>query len=205
MKYGISHLRYTSMVRTIVYLPVVIPSVAAAALFSKIYEITPQYGLLNSLLTLVGLDSMVEPWLGLSRTALWAVCFAEMWKGIGYYAIIFYAGLLNVPQELEEAARIDGAGLYQIIKDVVMPIIRPVNIMCVVLTIMNALRVYDMPRVLTKGGPGYATTTLSIYMYKIAFKQWEYGYGSTIAIVALLLTLIFTQLVILLDNRRKEW
>lgn len=201
LRYGITS-RYVNAARTIVYLPVVIPGVAAAALFSKIYEITPQYGLLNSVLAAIGLESLVKPWLGLSSTALWAVCIAEMWKGIGYYAIIFYAGLLNVPQELEEAARIDGAGSWQVIKSVVMPIMRPVNIMCAVLAIMHALRVYDMPRILTKGGPGYSTTALSLYMYKIAFKQWEYGYGSTIAIVALALTLIFTQLVMRLDKRK---
>ena len=200
LKYSIKR-RYANTARTIVYLPVVIPGVAAAALFSKIYEVSPQYGLLNSLLQMVGLESMVKPWTGLSYTAMWAVCIAEMWKGIGYYAIIFYAGLINVPVELEEAAKIDGAGMGQIVRHVVMPIMRPVNIMCAVLAIMHSLRVYDMPRILTKGGPGYATTTLSIYMYKVAFKQWEYGYGSTIAIVTLLMTLLFTQLVMLMDRK----
>lgn len=202
LKYGVSRKR-ANLARTIVYLPVVIPGVAAAALFSKIYEITPQYGLINSILASVGLESMVKPWIGLSSTALWAVCFAEMWKGIGYYAIIFYAGLLNVPTELEEAARIDGASVPQIVRHIVLPIMRPVNIMCAVLAIMHSLRVYDMPRILTKGGPGYATTTLSIYMYKVSFKQWEYGYGSTIAIVALLLTLILTQMVSILDRKER--
>lgn len=202
LKYGMKA-RFARFSRTIVYLPVVMPGAAAAALFTKVFEISPQYGLLNSLLSAVGLESMVQAWLGSSQTALGAVCFADIWKGAGYYAIIFYAGLINVPQELDEVARIDGANRFQIIKNVVMPIMRPVNIMCTVLAVMNCLKVYDMPRILTQGGPGYATTTLSLYMHKISFKMWEYGYGSTIAVVALVLTLALTQLIMCLD-RGKE-
>ena len=200
LRYGTTK-RFVNTARTIVYLPVVIPGVAAAALWAKIYEISPQYGLLNSILAAIGLESKVMPWIGHSSTAMWAVCAAELWKGIGYYAIIFYAGLIDVPSELEEAARIDGANALQVIRHIVIPIIRPVIIMCIVLAIMHSLRVYDMPKILTKGGPGYATTTLSIYMYKVAFKQWKYGYGSTVAIVALLLTLVFTSIVNLFDKK----
>ena len=86
-------------------------------------------------------------------------------------------------------------------RHIVFPLMRPVLIMCIVLAIMNSLRVYDMPRILTNGGPGYATTTLSIYMYKVAFKQWKYGYGSTIAVVTLLLTVVLTSIVKKLDRK----
>lgn len=200
LRYGLKH-KYSNAARTIVYLPVVIPGVAAAALWAKIFEISPQYGLLNSLLSAVGLESLVKPWIGTSATAMWAVCAAEIWKGIGYYAIIFYAGLLDIPKDLEEAASIDGASKWQVIRHIVFPLMRPVMIMCVVLAITNSLRVYDMPQVLTKGGPGYATTVLSMYMYKVAFKQWKYGYGSTIAVVTLLLTFVFTSIVKIWDRK----
>ena len=79
--------------------------------------------------------------------------------------------------------------------------LKPVTIMCAVLTLNNALKVYDMPRVLTKnGGPGHATEVLSLYMYRTAFRSWEYGYGSTLAVVILILTLVFTQVVSRLDR-----
>lgn len=201
LRYGIRHNKYANAARTIVYLPVVIPGVAAAALWAKIFEISPQYGLLNSLLKAIGLEKLVLPWIGTSATAMWAVCIAEIWKGIGYYAIIFYAGLIDVPKDLEDAASIDGASKLQVIRHIVFPLMRPVTIMCIVLAIMNSLRVYDMPRILTNGGPGYATTTLSIYMYKVAFKQWKYGYGSTIAVAALFITILFTSIVKRLDRK----
>ncbi|WP_077533321.1 carbohydrate ABC transporter permease [Massiliimalia massiliensis] len=199
LQYGLNH--FSNAARTIIYLPVVIPGVAAAALFSKVLEVTPTYGLLNSLLDVMGLDSLIRGWTGDSATAMWMVCLVDLWKGIGYYTIIFYAGLINVPPEVEEAARIDGAGKLTTIWKIVLPLLKPVTIMCVVLAIMNSLKVYDMPLVLTDGGPGRVTTVLSIYMYKIAFTKWQYGYGSTIAIVMLVLTIVLTQVVMRLDRK----
>ena len=199
LRYGLQH--FANFSRTVVYLPAVLPGVAAAALFSKVLEVSPTYGLVNSLLDLVGLDSLIRGWTGDSATAMWMVCLVDLWKGIGYYAIIFYAGLINVPTDIEEAARIDGAGRLTVIWRIVLPLLKPVTIMCVVLAIMNSLKVYDMPLVLTDGGPGRATTVLSIYMYKTAFTNWQYGYGSTIAVVMLALTLVLTQIVMRLDRK----
>lgn len=188
--------------RTIIYMPVVIPSVAVAGMFAKIFALSPNYGLLNSLLDLLGLDRFIQAWSGQSSTALMTVCVADLWRGFGYYTILFYAGWLNVPRDLEEAARIDGCGTISTIRHIVMPTMRPVTIMCVVLAVMHALRVYDMPAVLTGGGPGRATETLSIYMYKVAFSNWKYGYGSTLAIVMLMMSLGLTQLISLMDRER---
>lgn len=199
LRYGLT--RFSNFARTVVYLPVVLPGVAAAALFSKVLEVSPTYGLVNSLLDLAGLDSLIRGWTGDSATAMWMVCLVDLWKGIGYYAIIFYAGLINVPVDIEEAARIDGAGKLTVIWRIVLPLLKPVTIMCIVLAIMNSLKVYDMPLVLTDGGPGRSTTVLSIYMYKTAFTNWQYGYGSTIAVVMLVLTLVLTQIVMRLDRK----
>ncbi|MBC8532578.1 carbohydrate ABC transporter permease [Yeguia hominis] len=199
LKYGLK--RFVNTTRTVIYLPCIIPGVGVAALFSKMLEVQPNYGLINSLLSAVGLESMVKAWTGSSATALGTVIAADMWRGIGYYTIIFFAGLINIPNELDEAARIDGANMFQTIRKIVLPMLKPVTIMCAVLTLNNALKVYDMPRVLTKnGGPGHATEVLSLYMYRTAFRSWEYGYGSTLAVVILILTLVFTQVVSRLDR-----
>ncbi len=202
LQYGMK--RFSNLSRTIAYLPVVIPGVAAAALFSKVLEVTPTYGLVNSLLDALGLEQFIRGWTGDSATAMWMVCLVDLWKGIGYYTVIFYAGLVNVPTELEEAARIDGAGRLTVIWKIVLPLLKPVTVMCVVLAIMNSLKVYDMPVVLTDGGPGRTTTVLSIYMYKTAFTKWQYGYGSTIAVVLLLLILVLTQAVMHFERKNEK-
>jgi len=193
--------RFSNMARTILYMPVVIPAVGVAAMFQKIYEIKPTYGLVNSILAAVGYEHLARAWAGLSSTALGAVIIADMWRAIGYYMVLFYAGLMNVPKELQEAAKIDGANTFQAIRHVVMPIMRPVTIMTFVLCLNNTFKVYDMPTVLTAGGPGRATYMLSLYMYQMAFSEWNYGYASVIAVVMTIAILIVTQIITTIDDK----
>ena len=196
--------KYTHVARTILYMPVVIPAVGVAAMFSKIYEIQPNYGLVNSVLVAVGLEQLCKAWAGATSTALAAVCIADIWRSLGYYMVIFYAGLVNVPKELLEAARIDGANTVQTIRRVVMPIMRPVTVMAIVLCLNNTFKVYDMPTVLTGGGPGRATYMLSLNMYNMAFSQWRYGYASVIAVVMMVVTLVVTQLITYIDAKTES-
>lgn len=200
LAYGIRSKRGVDIARTVIYVPVILPGVAVAIMWRKILEITPNYGLLNSLLKMIGMEEHVQAWVGQSSTAIWFVALAALWAGYGYYTILFYAGWLNVPKELEEAALIDGCNTLQSIRYVALPIMKPVTVMCIVLSVMYSLRVYDLPAVMTNGGPGRSTQVLSFYMYKVAFENWKYGYGSTLAVVILLLSMICTQTLSLLDR-----
>ena len=200
LAYGIRSKRGVDIARTVIYVPVILPGVAVAIMWRKILEITPNYGLLNSLLKMIGMEDHVQAWVGQSYTAIWFVALAALWAGYGYYTILFYAGWLNVPKELEEAALIDGCNTLQSIRYVALPIMKPVTVMCIVLSVMYSLRVYDLPAVMTNGGPGRSTQVLSFYMYKVAFENWKYGYGSTLAVVILLLSMICTQTLSLLDR-----
>ena len=200
LAYGIRSKRGVDIARTVIYVPVILPGVAVAIMWRKILEITPNYGLLNSLLKMIGMEDHVQAWVGQSSTAIWFVALAALWAGYGYYTILFYAGWLNVPKELEEAALIDGCNTLQSIRYVALPIMKPVTVMCIVLSVMYSLRVYDLPAVMTNGGPGRSTQVLSFYMYKVAFENWKYGYGSTLAVVILLLSMICTQTLSLLDR-----
>ena len=202
LKYGIR--KGVNFCRTILYMPVIIPSVAVSAMFVKIYEVTPNYGLLNSLLSVVGLEEVVRSWIGDPATAFGSFCFVELWRAVGYYMVLFFAGLVSVPADTEEAARIDGANSIQMVWRVVLPQIKPVTFMCVVLAIRNFFMVYDIPSVMTKGGPGQITQVMSLYMYKIAFKSFKYGYGSTLAVTMLIFIIILTQVVIIIEKRGEK-
>ena len=108
--------RAKTLVRTLVFFPVVLPTVAVGQLFAKIYEIQPNHGLLNSFLDSIGLSKFVQPWIGQSSTALWCLCIMDIWVAMGFYSVIFYGALLDIPEDIIEAARIDGAGSFSLFR-----------------------------------------------------------------------------------------
>ncbi len=183
------------LVRTTVFFPVVLPTVAVAQLFVKIYEVAPQYGLINSILHLLNMDAYISAWHAETSTALISVCIPEIWRAIGFYAVIFYTALTSVSEELIEAAKIDGASGFALVRKIILPLIKPIIITATVFSLNGTLKVFELPYALTGGGPGSATQMVAMYMYKTAFTFSQYGYGSAIAIFLLLECLIITALV----------
>ncbi|MFV0528710.1 MAG: carbohydrate ABC transporter permease [Lachnospiraceae bacterium] len=182
--------RCKSLVRTIVFFPVVLPVVAVAQLFTKIYEVQPHYGLLNSILSSLGLDQLVQAWLGQQGTALGALSVMDIWTSIGFYAIIFYGALLDVSNDVVEAARIDGAKSFQLFRYILLPLIRPIMIVCLVFSFTGTVKMFESALALTGGGPSGATKSLSLYMYDVAFTYSKVGYASVVALVIFLLCVI---------------
>jgi ABC-type sugar transport systems, permease components len=180
--------KHKSLVRTVVFFPVVLPIIAVGQLFSKIYEITPQYGLLNSLLNLIGLKGLIQPWIGQANTAMGGLCVMDTWTSIGFYAVIFYAALVNISSDLIEAAEIDGARPVRLAWNIIMPLLKPITCTCLVFSLTGTLKVYESIIALTGGGPGQATESLSVFMYKTAFTYNDYGYASTVAVLMLVLS-----------------
>jgi raffinose/stachyose/melibiose transport system permease protein len=170
----------------------VLPTVAVAQLFVKVYEIVPQYGLLNSILDLIGLGKFVQPWLGQPSTALLALCAQDIWRAIGFYAIIFYAGLISISPEIIDAARIDGASTSVMIRRIMLPLLTPVIATGLVYCLTGTLKAFETIYALTGGGPGYETMVTTIYMFKSAFTYSDYGYGSAIAVFILAECLVIT-------------
>lgn len=179
-----------SLVRTIVFFPVVLPVVAVAQLFTKIYEVQPHYGLLNSILANIGLENLVQPWLGQESTAFGSLCAMDIWTSIGFYAIIFYGALLDISSDIVEAARIDGAKAFQMLRYIILPLIRPIMVVCLVFSFTGTVKMFDSALALTNGGPSGATKSLSLYMYSVAFTYSKVGYASVIAIFVFLLCVI---------------
>lgn len=179
-----------TLVRTLVFFPVVLPTVAVGQLFAKIYEIQPHYGLLNSFLSHIGLDKLVQPWIGQASTALWALCIMDIWVAMGFYSVIFYGALLDIPDDVLEAASIDGAGSFALFKSILLPLLRPIIITSLVFSFSGTVKMFESSLALTKGGPGGATRSLSMYMYDVSFTYNKIGYGSVVAIIIFLICIV---------------
>jgi len=185
----------SGLIRTLVFFPVVLPTVAVAQLFSKIFEITPQYGLVNSLLHVAHLDAWIQPWLGQGGSAFWVIAIMDIWRSMGFYGVLLFAGLVDIPSDILEGARVDGASGLRLVRYIVLPLLTPILFSSFIFSINGTLKVFDSVLALTNGGPGQATTPLTLYMYTTAFSNGQYGYGSTVATSLAILSLFVTLLV----------
>lgn len=174
--------KFKSFIRTLVFFPVVLPTVAVGQLFAKIYEIQPNYGLLNSILANIGLEQFVQPWIGQASTALYCLSAMDIWVAMGFYSVIYYGALLDIPGDVIEAARIDGCNGWNLFKRILFPLLRPITITCLIFSFTGTVKMFESALALTNGGPGNATKSLSMYMYNVAFTYSKMGYGSVIAI-----------------------
>lgn len=194
--YGLSLLyvfalrRASGIVRTLVFFPVVLPTVAVALLFQQMFAVAPQNGLVNEFLNLFGVASI--DWFGSADTAFLVLVIMDIWRSMGFYAVLLYAGLVDIPEDIMESARLDGAKGWQLVKNIVLPLSLPVLLSAVIFSINGTLKVFDSVLALTNGGPGSTTTPLTLYMFQTSFSYGEYGYGSSIALLLTMLSLVVT-------------
>lgn len=170
-----------NLVKTLYYVPCIVTTVAIAQLFRSIYSTQPE-GLLNQMLSAVGLGGLATSWLTNLNTVLGAVSIPEGWRFIGMYMVIFYAALVSLDESVYEAAKIDGATELQILFKIKIPMIKDILLLTFTMCLTGALRGFDIPYLLTNGGPGNASELMSTYMYKQAFTNNQYGYGSALAV-----------------------
>jgi multiple sugar transport system permease protein len=181
--------RFKPLFRTIYFAPVVTTIVAVAVVFRFLYH--ARVGLLNRILDLAGIAPI--DWLGDPRWAMPALILFAVWKNFGYAAVIFVAGLQNVPEELYEAARIDGAGPVRQFRHVTLPELGPTFVFVGVITAIGFLQAFAEPYVLTpEGGPLNATLTIVMLMYREGFRWWNMGYAAAVAFVLFALVLLGT-------------
>ncbi|WP_237690951.1 carbohydrate ABC transporter permease [Paenibacillus caui] len=166
--------------RTAYYIPVVTSMVAVALIWSWLLG---NNGVVNYLLMKGGLISEQVSWLSDSRTALYVLMFITMWKGLGYYMMLYLAGLQGIPSDLYEAAKVDGAGSLRLIWSITIPLLRPHILFCSLISLMGAIRVFDEVYILTKGGPGTATLTSSLYIFQKGLEQFNFGYASALGLI----------------------
>lgn len=183
----------SAIIRTLVFFPVVVPTVAIALLYQKLFQSAPKDGLVNELLVNVGLGSV--DWLGAGTTAFIVVVIMDVWRSMGFYGVLLYTGLLDIPEDIIESARIDGARGFSLFKSIILPMSLPILYSSIIFSINGTIKVFDSVFALTGGGPGNETTPLTLYMYRTAFAFSDYGYGSTIALVLSIMCLIVTALI----------
>jgi raffinose/stachyose/melibiose transport system permease protein len=181
--------RFSTFLRTVYFLPVLISMSVIGILFEYIYN--PEIGLLNAFLKLIGLESFATGWLGNHETAMYAVIAVSQWQNIGWAAMLYILALQKIPQELYEAATIDGANRIQRFLHVTVPQSKEMIFVMSVYTITGSFLVFSEVFVLTVGGPANATQVFSTYLYQKAFHDSELGYASAIANVMLMITLAF--------------
>lgn len=172
---------HSTLVKTLYYVPCIITTVAITQMFRSIYAIEPM-GLLNSMLQHLGLAGAVKPWLANVHTVLAAVSVPEGWRFTGMYMVIFYAALVSLDPSVYEAAKIDGASEMQILFKIKIPLIKDIFLLTLTMCLTGTLRGFDIPFLLTNGGPGNKSELMSTYMYKKAFSSNQYGYGSALAV-----------------------
>lgn len=176
--------------RTAFFFPAVISAAAVGVMWRMIYN--PRVGVLNDLLARLGLEVLQRNWMGDASTVLWAVLVPVVWQYAGLYMMIYFAGLQGVPTSLYEASNIDGATGFQKLLHIKLPLLREVTLICLVLASTGLLRTFDHIWVITQGGPNYASSVLSIYMWKEAFEVFRAGRAMAVAVLMFLISIGMT-------------
>ncbi|NMB01899.1 MAG: sugar ABC transporter permease [Firmicutes bacterium] len=187
--------RFIRLLKTVYFLPYLMSSVAIGMLWRYIYE--PNFGLLNMLLEKIGKYHWIQDWLGDPKVVLYSVINAVNWQFIPFYMILFMAALVGIPEELYEAAKIDGASGWSAFWRITLPLLWPTVANAAILSLTGSLKYFDLIHVLSGGGPNHASELLATYMYKRSFHHFRMGYGSTVAValftIGFMLSMIFIQ------------
>lgn len=194
-------LRGRNFVRSVTFAPVILSGAAVGLVWAYIFD--PNYGLLRTVLSFVGIPS--PTWLTSTTYAMPAIIIVYLWKNVGYSAIVYLAGLQNIPKDLYEAARVDGASSWQSFRHITLPQLSPVTFFLVVTTIISSFQAFDIIAVMTEGGPVNATTTLIWYLYEEGFQAFRAGRAAAAGMVLFVLMLIVTLIQVVFVQRRVHY
>ncbi|MGW2091478.1 carbohydrate ABC transporter permease [Promicromonospora sukumoe] len=183
--------------RTVFYLPL-LASTAAVSIFMT-YMFNERFGVVNYYLTLLGGSGV--PWLTSDAGAVVTIVFVAVWQSVGFTFVLFVAALAGLPRDVMEAAEIDGAGPVRSLLRIKLPLISPTVFFACVIGLINAMQLFDQAFIMTKGGPGTATTTITMVIYQTAFQNLQFGYGSAISMVLFAALIALTGLQFTLSRR----
>jgi len=181
-----------SLFRTIFFLPYVLSEVNTAIMWMLLYNADPERGFLNAVMLRLGLSSVA--WLADMKIVLFAVFVTLTWKYFGFHMLLYLTGLQNIPKEIEESARMDGANPLQNFFFITLPLLGSTIKTSVYMSVLGSIQQFILIWVMTKGGPVNASETMATYMYRFGFVRYQLGYGSAVAIIMFLLCMIFSLL-----------
>lgn len=196
-----SSVRTRNALRTAFFTPAVMSALVVGYTWTFIYN--PLFGVLNTLLTNIGLEFLALDWLGDPKLALGSVITITIWQFTGYSMVIFLTGLQGIPTELFEASSIDGTNGWQKFYHITFPLIAPAVTINVLLSMIGTMKAFDLIYVTTQGGPGYATETIATVLYSEAFQTNRMGYGTAIAVVLFLIILVLSLIQLTILRRRE--
>ncbi|MFZ5752872.1 MAG: carbohydrate ABC transporter permease [Bacillota bacterium] len=178
--------------RALFFLPTIIASISVAFIWIFVYD--PSIGSLNTFLTKLKLDFLIQSWLGDKNIAIYSIAVVQCWAHIGQVMVIFIAGLQSIPKSLYEVARIEGATPWQTFRHVTWPLLAPSATIVVAYTTLQSFKAFDLILAMTDGGPSYATEILSLFLYHQAFNHYKFGYASATAVIFMLIVASITLL-----------
>jgi ABC-type sugar transport systems, permease components len=190
-----------TLFRSVFYVPVLLSGIVSGYVWVALLNYT--FGVVNQILGAIGLKFLAVDWLGNPKYTLMTVIAVMVWKGAGYYMIIYLAGITNIPKELLEASSIDGASGWTQLRKIILPLLAGTFTINLTLSMINGLKVFDSIVAMTSGGPGFATETFTYQIYAVAFAEGRQGYGTALAIVLFAVTLVFAGLQNILLRRRE--
>ncbi len=199
--YFVRRQKVARIVKTAFVLPMLVPSIVTILIWKFLYN--PNFGF-NSLLKLVGLGSMTHNWLNEEGLSIWAIIMMGFPFVSGLYFLLFHTGINNIDNSLYDAAKVDGANSWHIVRYVQLPGVWPYVTVVVTLSLISSLSGYGQVAALTNGGPGYDTMIPALHMYKVSFGDGQHGYGSALGVVLFIVILLLTLITNKLINRKGD-
>jgi ABC-type sugar transport system permease subunit len=176
--------------RNIIFIPVLLSGIVLGFIWSIMYN--SNFGIINAILETVGLEQLTQDWLGNPDLARFSLIITMVWKNLGYHMIIYLAALQSIPKDLIESASLDGATAWNRFWKITFPLLAGAVTINVTLAFFHGMKIFEEIAVMTDGGPGFTTENLPYQIYKVAFANYQYGYGTALAVVLFVLTMILT-------------
>tara|TARA_B100000470_G_C19774226_1_gene384523 strand:- start:580 stop:1452 length:873 start_codon:yes stop_codon:yes gene_type:complete len=195
-----SQAKFKIFYKLIFFLPNIISVAVVAYVFNKIYD--NNFGELNYFLDSIKLNFLQHPWLGDPDTALYCLMIANIWQWTGFSFLLYHAGMTQINEELYESARIDGANIFNIVRNIIIPLLKPTHIALLILGVIGTLKTFDIIYLTTGGGPARSTEFLSTYIFQKGILEFKASYASTMALMIVLIALVITVLQVKVYNRR---